>query len=769
MSVIDFSIDHPENIPTKPLGEVEKDLVSATVGFTPELPSLGGIGFKLSASANGKVEAYNDKSDTDEDGVLGTAKESEDPFGPVVLPPQIDLNDQSAWLKYRFQAGVTASAEAKVLKHLAFKVDTGVKVVFADYRVHGRDDITAMTALGDATKLRFVGRADDAFSLAANEALYYQVRGEFSAKVTLSWSDVFTFGLTEIASALQNNELLMLKVDTSASLDFHVGIVDDFQLVLTKGTGTKVRVALKKGKSREVGVSAGVDVGAEFANPEQLEQYLNTIYEAVLGQPLNKVKALLDRPEAELNRLISELPDAAQKLIAAVLDRLKINSGLQTLKDFKEQIEKIETTIKDTIKEIAKAKVKLSFKYEYLRVSTDDTLFVVQLDREKFKEFHNELMLCDFINVLDWARKPENKTAVERFLNQKTIATTESWGFTLGIGKWKFFGTDTKEQKAIVQTDIDGKNRIAYRFLRKYDASFGEKFSWTVDFKAEMDNFVANPSACDFECGLHFARTAEDKFDDDDMRRVFDDALIWQSVSVQGLADTIAKIEAENLLGKKAKAVTQFIIKDATLKKLLPLVEAADNDTLMAQALAMAMVYDDRFKTRSENLNDRQRVYEPLWKRYFAEPNLEGGSYAMMAANFIRNQQMSDAFKLAEFEKGTGLPAGQPVFTMRLETFSGAIHFHHKSNVNSTINDFRKNFINGLTTLNRITKNCQPHTGFKEAFEDMRPFFTQSLYVRAAGVYLIRLAARNQLLGEISRSCTVAYPDKTFAFGKGDQ
>jgi len=54
----------------------------------------------------------------------------------------------------------------------------------------------------------------------------------------------------------------------------------------------------------------------------------------------------------------------------------------------------------------------------------------------------------------------------------------------------------------------------------------------------------------------------------------------------------------------------------------------------------------------------------------------------------------------------------------------------------------------------------------KNIFEDMRPFFTQNLYVRAAGVYLIRLAARNGLLGEINRSCTVTYADKVFTFGK---
>lgn len=769
MSVLDFKIETPENLPTKLLGDVEKDLVSATVGFNPTLPPLGVVTFKLSASANGKIEAYNEVSDIDEDGVLSAPPEAaDDDFGPVVLPPQIELNNQAAWLKYRFEAGVSASASATVFKNLNFKIDAAKKVIFADYHVHQRDEITATAALNDATRLRFTGNADDAFELAAKEALYYQVRGEFSGSVSISWSDVFTFGLNEISTALRSNELLMVNFDVGASVEFNVGVIDDFQLVVTKGTGMKIKVALKKAKARQIGVSAGVDFGAEFANKEQAEEFLNSIYEATLGQPLSKVKALLDRPQSELNKLIEDLPNAAKQLVKAIMDRLKITSGLQTLQDFKEQIESLEEKIKSTIKTIATQKAKVSFKYEYLRVRSDDTLFIVQLDREKYKELHKDLMLCDYTNLLAFAR--ENKSSVERFLNQKELSTKESWGFTLGIGKWNLFGSDEKIQTAIIQTDLDENQRIAYRFRRGYKASFGEKYSWTVDFKAEMKDFAASPTACNFEYGLHFARTFEDKLKKDDLLRVFDDAVIWQAVHPNGLNSAIEKIDEADFLGKKAKAVTQFIIKDSTLRQLLPFVETADNDSLMASALAMAMAYDDNFKTRSrgDDLINRELAYAPLWRSYFQHPELDGGSYALMAFNHIRNQSFSDAVKLSEFERGTGLPAGQPVFTMRLQTFSGAIHFHHKSNVNSTINDFRRKFINGLLRLNKAIKNCEPHAGLNDIYVEMRPFFTQNLYVRAAGVYLMRLAFKNGLLGEINRSCTVAYADKTFAFGKSD-
>jgi len=84
MSVIDFNIEHTDEPPAKPLADIGNDLlVSATISFNPTLPTLAGIGFKLSASANGKVEVYNEETDKDEDGVLGKGKEDEDASGTV--------------------------------------------------------------------------------------------------------------------------------------------------------------------------------------------------------------------------------------------------------------------------------------------------------------------------------------------------------------------------------------------------------------------------------------------------------------------------------------------------------------------------------------------------------------------------------------------------------------------------------------------------------------------------------------------------------------
>lgn len=761
MSVVKFELIHPEQLPDQKLKDVEIDLLSATATFEPTIPSIAGIGFKMSASANGKIEAYNEPSDSDKDEVLGKTVEDEDAFGKIVLPPQIEISDQSAWLKYRFEASASVSAEAKVAP-IGFKIDASKKIIFADYRIHGRDENTILAATADVTKLRFAGDPDDALKLNANEALYYEVRGEFSTSVTLNWSDVFTAGLSQLASTLPVNQLLMFEISPSASVEFHVGVVDDFQLVLTKGTNSRVRVALKKSKSNELGVSASLQVVAKFADEAKVKEFLDKAYEATIGQSLNKLSQILNAPANQLNKLVSDLPSPLKDIAQAIITRLNLGDIDQPLKNIKDRIEAIQKKIQDTLAAVAKAKVELGFKYEYLRVSTNDTLFVVQLDEATFRKYHKDLMLCDYINLLEWAKA--NESAVERYLNQKTLARTQSWGFTLGFLKWNLGGKDKKELISVVQEDIRGRKRIAYRGMRGYEASFGGKFGWAVDFNAEMEGFSANPTACDFEYGLHIRRSWEEKMSADNLREFFDDALIWQVMTLSNLNEAIEAIRSSGNLNKKAKVSVELTFKDKTLRKLLSAVSVNSDNSIGAIALANAMPYNKMFPTRADRLKDRQAAYAPLWKFYLENSNLDVGNYANAASNFISN--LHDL----EDEQGLALREKQNVF---FDTFSQQIEKNGTLS-GSDLSGIQRNwneFTEGLKTLNKsITPGqCASHKTIEEVFNSLRSFWSQSLFVRATGVYLTRLAANNNVnvLGEVNKVCTVTFADKTvFTFGK---
>jgi hypothetical protein len=402
-------------------------------------------------------------------------------------------------------------------------------------------------------------------------------------------------------------------------------------------------------------------------------------------------------------------------------------------------------------------------------------LLVVQLDKTKYKEFHNDLLLCDFTKLLEWAKLEENISAVERFLNQKTLTITESWGFSLSISGVQFLkGIDKKEHKVIEQTDIRGNKRLAYRFLRGYDAQIGGKFKWTVDFKAEMSKFSANPTTCDFDdVGFNITRTSERKFDKNNLRDVFDDALIWQVLSLNQLKAAIAEIEKDGNLGKDGKSVTQITIKNSALRKLLSFVPTEANDERMASALALAMPFTDKELVRDDNLTAREIVYKTLWEIYFNDPDSEINNYVATAASILRKLikngdsgiSEEDLRDLLDYEKGE-LNSETPVFMAHRNSFAGIIFEYHGTSNNALINDFRLRFIEGLKDFADLTNNCRPHKGFESAYRKVRPFFSQSFYVRAVGAYLIRLAVKNNLLSEINRTCTVEYENKTYTFGK---
>lgn len=754
MSDIKFEVVPPEVFPNQPLKDVEKSLVKATFSFTGTPPNLGPINFKLSASANGKIEAYNEASDKDEDKVLVSEPETDEgSSGSVNIPPQINLNNQSAWLKYRFEGKAGVSATAKVAP-IGFKIDASKSIVFADYRVHDRNKNTIAAAAEDLPKIRFAVNPEDAFRLAEKEALFYQVRGEFSAGITLSWADVFTTAISSLASVLPNNQLLKLEISPALSVDFHVGVVDDFQLVLTKASATKVRIALKKSNASEVGLSAGFQVVAKFADEAQLKAMLDKIYEAVFGQTIDKVLQILNAPANQLNKLIANLSSPLKEIAQSIVGKLKLEDVVPQLKDLKERIEKIQKDIKGIFELAAKAKVELGFKYEYLRTRTRDTLLVIQLNKENFKKFHTDLMLCDFIDLLEFAKS--NESLVEKYLHQDKLVRKQAWGITLGFLKWKIGGKDNKQLVKITQQDLQGDQRIAYRGLRGYDSEFFGKTDWAVDFKAEMNKFVRNPTACDFEYGLNFRTSFEDKVKAKDLRRMLDDALIWQVLTPGNVKEILKELEDGGLFNKNAQVSVELNIKDQTFKKLLAGVAGADNQSFANNAFAMAMPYNEQFPTRADQLGNRRAAYESLWKFYFENPDLEKSDYASKASSFIRSlTDLEDEQELALREKNA-------VF---FDTFAQQI----LKNDGRVIRSHWLRFIEGLKTLNNAIGGCTQHKAIEDAFNAMSPFWSQSLFVRAAGAYLTKLAVNNGFISEINRSCSIIFADKTFTFGKSTQ
>jgi hypothetical protein len=309
-----------------------------------------------------------------------------------------------------------------------------------------------------------------------------------------------------------------------------------------------------------------------------------------------------------------------------------------------------------------------------------------------------------------------------------------------------------------VQTDWAGAKRISYLGMRGYEGRLvSDSVNWKVDFSAQMENFAADPTACDFSFGLFYKITwSERKLKESELRRYLDTAVIWHILSPSNIEEKVQELGSH--LDQKAEVSLEFLVPDETLRELLALI-SADPEIIElrgARALAKAMPYFEIFETRRSPLL-RELCYTDLWLDYFRNDLLAIDAYSSRAALVIgRKTQLPDESELATFEKLQS--------KINPQTFAGQIRLHG----NSVSGDFSaihhnwQKFISGLTVLRAAISpaNCGNHEVFKDVFKKLSAFSDQSLYVRAAGAYLLDLAAENgDLLKHTKRVCSIRFKD----------
>ncbi|MGB7925077.1 MAG: hypothetical protein WCF57_17685 [Pyrinomonadaceae bacterium] len=769
MSGLTFTKDPESALPNKPLDDanVGPKLIGGSASYDGE-HKLGGVKFGFGVEGNASVTAFNSLDDKDDDGVLGrpTAAGSE---LEVTLPPQIELTEEEAWLKYRYEATAKASVGGAV-SIVEFKIDGSKKAVFTDYHRHARDENTQAAFLSDLTALRFAAVPDDVLELREREALSYQIHGELSANVTLSWADVFTAGMSSLSQLLKSGQLLAIKISAAASVKFDVGLVDDFRVVFTKGSGNNVVVAVKKSDSREVGVAASLGVTVKFADEAAVQKVLSDLVESFAGEQVAVIDDLFNKAT------FADLTDEQRAIIDAVSERLGLGGVGQTLASMKERWEALKKRVEETITKIAKAKVELGFTYEYLRVSKEDTLLVAELDQETFKACHNDLMLCDIRPMLDWVK--DHPAALKNYLNQKSLKRSKAWGFSLGIGPWNLGGKDQKELTRTVQTNIEERQRVAYRGMRGYTGKWlSDTTSWTVDFKADMKEFSKDqtPTTCEFQYGLHFKWLWDQKnLEKKELLEFLDCAVVWRILNHDDVDEAIEKIGDK--LNQTAQTSVEFTIEDSTLRALLPIIAAADinkadetNLDAVYRAFGKAMPYMDGYDARRLP-NLREACYAPLWKYYFENNDMSDDMFPKIAGLNIEKIAQALQIKakgLGTFEKG--IP-GKPESTYTNPyTFSGQIHLNGYTGHDYTgIYKHWVRFASGLSRLRNSleTGKCAPGETINEVFKDLSSFWGQSFFVRAAGIYLLDTAAANgDLLKQINGAVTVTFADdEVFTF-----
>jgi hypothetical protein len=759
MSGLTFTLDPASSLPDTALDapDVGPHVAGGTLGFN-STPSLQGIGFVLGVESNARLSLFNSPDDEDPDGVLGAQPADPPGFERLVLPPGVRLAPDRAWLKYRVSAGAKVGA-AGAFAPVSFKVDGRAGVVFADYHAHDRHD-----RLRDAVKttiaggrLRILANVDDAFELGAGEALAYQVRGELTASVALAWSDILGAASLDLARLLGPGQTLGVAIAAGATVRFDVGVVDDFRLIVTRGHVRDVRVAVAKGTARDLAVGASARITAKFADERAAKATLQRLYEAVAGQPVAAVDAALAKAS------LDALSTVERKLVRQLAERIGLGQVPGTIEAIRESWEALKARIDATIEKVARSKVELGFAYEYRRTTTNDTLLVVELSRDEYRRFHGDLLLCELRPLLAWLDGPAQDQALVSYLHAKAVTRSQAWGFTLGIGPWRLAGKDRQDISAVVQTTRrDGAvlERHAYLGLRGYEAEvFGSSCEWVVDFRAEQPEFVpaGGTTAAHLEYGLHLRlRWKEKTLSKGELREFLDHAVIWRIVSLRGAAEI--EREIAGALGKKrAEVAVALTVPHEAFRRLLPMIGNGSADELGAHALAKAMPYLADYDARRHPLV-REACYAPLWRFYLASPSLPIDAYGPLAERAIRKMtELEDEAALANRERG--LWPGKPVH-QDLYTFAGQIHSNGGPTVRGDYSDVASRwraYADAHRTLDHAIAHGKPHTIVKDVFKAFSAFWSQWLFVRAAGACLMDLAAADPVLFRaIERTCTVA-------------
>lgn len=772
-------------VPDKPLKDAPPELVKeASATYEGEM-ELSRIKFSLNAEAVGRVEALNDKDDKDAEGVFGEPRKDAGDFN-VVLDPLLRADGARAWTKYRFKAGGKVSVGAE-WSALGVSLDAEKGFIFADYHAHPITASAREAVVSDLSQLRLATRAEDALALGEGDALTFQTYGRLSAGVTLTWSDVITTALGSLGDLVPSGTTLSFKVSPSASVAFSASVSDDFRVVFTKA-GEGVRVSVLKSRTRETSLKASIDVKVEFADPDDAKKYLTELYESVAGEAADKIDALFSQFSG--GTLIEQLPEAARPLAEALAARIVKAGPVATVGELKEKWEGLREQVEKRVGQAAKSKVGAGFAYEYLRVSSQDTLLDVDLPAEDFRRLHEGIVAGYLKDVTDWARLPENREALRKYLRQDSVKRAHAWGFTLGISPWgiELGGTDKIEQTLVVQENIDGFQRVAYNGVRGYEAKWvlGD-YKWAADFKAQTPGFSTNklPTTCDFEYGLSFNWGWDDKaLSADELRDLLDHAVIWRAVSAADVGGIMEALAGD--VGGAAEASLELTIDDAALRPLLRAVAAGfdaspdhkgltRNDVLGTLALGTAMPVWEPFASRRSPLA-RRTLYAPLWQLYFRDGDDKGTpqDYAKTAGKLlpaIAAQQHIDLEGLVARES-------RLVPNPDIQTFAGQIVFNGDLEHMDGVHRNWRNFVEGLRRLDAATRpgGCDSYrnNAIGDIFGRLKGFWSQTFFLRAAGVYLLGLASvtrfpedpklpeelRNQLLVKgIKRSLTIKFAE----------
>jgi hypothetical protein len=715
------SLDSP-SIDHKPVG----------LELEPNLSFPGDVAGRLSLNVRSAltVTVLNDPSDPDEDGILTAAAVR---TADGTLPAQLPFDPEAAYVKYRAEAGIKASAGIPVSSLIGIEAGAEASAVFADYRTHSRAEAARTALIFDLSAgARFATHVSHVEEMKAGEALAFRFGGSLHTTVTLAWSDLFTGQIGTLGKLLGTAAPVAFSFTAGARITAKVRVSDDFVVVFSRIDDDRWRVGARRSRASRVSpsVDAGIEVG--FANPAELQGLATAALEGLLGAPAAAVRSMLEA------RSLEALGPAERKMLTRVAERLGMDEG-SAIDAVRSAVEAAGTRITGAIEQVVKTRIALGFSYEYGRVTADSNLLQATLTRDALRQFHADVVRGDLQPLTQALAAGAGGVSLELYLNQKTITRTHAWGFTLGFGKWATIGgKDFAKVETIRRTDIDNRVQESYLGARSYKGSWaGQQFEWGVDLKAEMKAFSAEPLVADYSFGIHLLWVArQESLSGRELEDWLDSAVIWRVLREHDLVDIRARLAAA--LEHEATCTVQVTIPHTVLLSLLPALSEAPVDAFAA-ALGAAMPWMHLSPARSSAARRRQ-VYAPLWASYLRDPSPSQTSFAQAAAEHLRREGHPEMSAREMMN-----PAGPD-----------ALAFAGLTRVNGDTRGACEAFTRGMRILHTsIAAGARNRRTIDKALNEMNDLWVQSHHVRAVGVYLLDAAQRAGVVADVTRTMTV--------------
>jgi hypothetical protein len=461
----------------------------------------------------------------------------------------------------------------------------------------------------------------------------------------------------------------------------------------------------------------------------------------VIGSTVTKIDNLLERTK------LTDLSEPQREIVDALIEKFDLGPIEDDLSKLRQRWDELKAKLDEGIKKVAKAKLEAGFRYEYQRVATTLALLEVVADAQAVRGWHESLIAGDFTKVLGSLDPPQANVELVRYLNQQTFKRTASCGFTLGIGTWKLSSVGTKELEVTVQENWKRWQRVAYRGVRGYDTKTpGAEADWSVDFKADSNEYLPKPGVKDLYLGLHLLyHSKSKKLDEHRARRVIDEAITWRVLNESSEAEAVANAMeyAASANGKPIESRLELTLPDEVVRDLIPIAAAAKL-TDFAPDLARAMSWNGDYADR-DNVDRREALYAPVWVYALTHPGVGWKDVASFAAQHLKAANADP--KLAYFEGSAMKLFGSAAWYVDMHPKTPAAIGY---------------FIEGMSTLRKATEAGWGHESFKSAYNNVETIWRNFHPVRAMGAYLTRVALGMPLgLGRVTRTLTLSSAGST--------